>query len=114
MPEATLTAMYETIPVPTSGYGYGLATFIKVKSGAKEAFLEVLGDVAHVACQSPGCIEYLISGVEGDPDGVFVTEFWRSFDDQRGALQLPAIAALIDRCTPLIDHVDQKPLTPIT
>ena len=113
MTQATLTPMYETSPLPTHRYGYGLATFIKVKAGSKEAFIDVLGEVAQVACQSPGCIEYLISGVQGDPDAVFVTEFWRSFDDQRGALQLPAIAALIDRCTPLIDHIDQKPLTPI-
>ena len=109
----TLTAMYETTHSPTSSYGYGLATFIKVKAGSKEAFIDVLGEVANVACQSPGCIEYLISGVQDDPDGVFVTEFWRSFEDQRGALQLPAIAALIDRCAPLIDHVDQKPLAPL-
>ena len=111
--QPTLTGMYETTHLPTSRYGYGLATFIKVKAGSKAAFIDVLGEVASVACQSPGCIEYLISGVQDDPDGVFVTEFWRSFEDQRGALQLPAIAALIDRCMPLIDHVDQKPLTPL-
>ncbi len=69
--------------------------------------------MASVACQSPGCLEYIISQVPDDPDGVFITEFWRSFDDQRGALQLPAIAALIERCAPLIDYFEQKALAPV-
>jgi len=101
-----------TAPVSAS-YSYGLATFIKVHPGARDEFVDVLGDVASVACQSPGCLEYIISRVPGDPDGVFVTEFWRSLDDQRGALLLPAITALIERCAPLIDYYDQKPLEPI-
>lgn len=50
---------------------------------------------------------------QAGPDGVFVTEFWRSFDDQRGALQLAEIASLIDRFAPLIDYVEQKALEPV-
>lgn len=105
--------MHQDIAATTGPYGYGLATFIKVKTGAREAFIEVMGDVARAACQSPGCAEYIISRVPGDPDGVFVTEYWRNAEDQRGALQLPAIIALIDRCSTLIDRFEQKPLEPI-
>lgn len=99
-------------PLSTS-YSYGLATFIKVHAGARDAFVEVLGEVARVACQSPGCLEYIISQVPDDPDGVFITEFWRNSDDQRSALQLPAIASLIERCAPLIDFFEQKALAPV-
>ncbi len=107
------TYMYEDHRPPTRNYGYGLATFIKVKSGLRPAFAEVMGEIASAACLSPGCIEYLVSGVQDDPDGVFITEFWRSPEDQRGALQSPDIVVLIDRCNPLIDHFDQKSLTPL-
>ena len=106
-------AMYLAAAPLSTSYSYGLATFIKVHRGARDAFVEVLGEVASVACQSPGCLEYIISQVPDDPDGVFITEFWRSFDDQRGALQLPAIAALIERCAPLIDYFEQKALAPV-
>ncbi|PPJ43538.1 antibiotic biosynthesis monooxygenase [Pseudoxanthomonas sp. KAs_5_3] len=105
--------MYLPVAPLSTTYSYGLATFIKVHAGARDAFVEVLSEVASVACQSPGCLEYIISRVPNDPDGVFVTEFWRNFDDQRGALQLPAITALIERCAPLIDYYDQKPLEPV-
>ncbi|MFC6186284.1 putative quinol monooxygenase [Pseudoxanthomonas japonensis] len=105
--------MYEDARPPTNGYGYGLATFIRVKTGSRGAFTEVMDEVASAACLSPGCIDYLVSGVQDDPDGVFVTEFWRSQEDQRGALQSPAIMALIDRCNPLIDRFDQTPLIPL-
>ena len=77
------------------------------------AFIDVLGEVATVACQTPGCLEYIISLVPGEPHGVFVTEFWRSIDDQRGALHRPEIVALIERCSPLIDRVEQRALEPV-
>ncbi|MFT3669096.1 MAG: antibiotic biosynthesis monooxygenase family protein [Pseudoxanthomonas sp.] len=105
--------MYLPVAPLSNSYSYGLATFIKVRAGARDEFVEVLGEVASVACQSPGCLEYIISRVPNDPDGIFVTEFWRSFDDQRGALQLPAIASLIERCAPLIDFFEQKALEPV-
>ena len=73
----------------------------------------MLGEVATVACQTPGCLEYIISLVPGEPHGVFVTEFWRSIDDQRGALHRPEIVALIERCSPLIDRVEQRALEPV-
>jgi quinol monooxygenase YgiN len=95
-------------------YGYGLATFIKVKTGSRNAFVDAMSEVARAACLSPGCIEYLVSGVQNDPDGVFITELWRSHEDQHGALQSPAIVELIDRCSPLIDRFDQKPLIPLS
>ncbi len=104
---------YDATHPVTQGYGYGLATFIKLKSGSRDAFVEAMGKVAGAACLSPGCIDYVVSGVRDDPESVFVIEFWRSDEDQRGALQSPAIMELIDYCNPLIDHFDQKPLVPL-
>ncbi len=106
--------MHQDVPAAISNcYGYGLATFIKVKAGLMDAFVEAMSEVARVACQSPGCLEYIISRVPGDPDGIFVNEYWRNPEDQRGALQLPAIIALINRCSALIEHFDQKALEPV-
>ena len=68
--------MYPDSPPTSVSYRYGLATFIKVQEGARDAFIDVLGEVATVACQTPGCLEYIISLVPGEPHGVFVTEFW--------------------------------------
>lgn len=105
--------MYPDSPPTSVSYRYGLATFIKVQEGARDTFIDVLGEVATVACQTPGCLEYIISLVPGEPHGVFVTEFWCSIDDQRGALHRPEIVALIERCSPLIDRVEQRALEPV-
>ena len=45
--------MYPDIPPTSVSYRYGLATFIKVQEGARDTFIDVLGEVATVACQTP-------------------------------------------------------------
>ena len=46
--------MYPDSPPTSVSYRYGLATFIKVQEGARDAFIDVLGEVATVACQTAG------------------------------------------------------------
>lgn len=72
---------------------YGLHGKMKAQPGQRDALLDILTKTADDGM--PGCLMYLISTANDDPDGLWVTEIWQSQADHRASLDLDSVKALI-------------------
>jgi quinol monooxygenase YgiN len=77
---------------------------------------ELLGHLLHAADllgEVEGCYLYVISSAADDPDGIWVTEVWRSQAEHQASLTLDAVRSLIASARPLIaGFADRSEFTP--
>lgn len=93
---------------------YGLMGKISAQAGQREALIGHLIDgLAHLNALD-GCYAYIISRAIDDPDGIWVTEVWRSAEDHQGSLSHEGVRAVITAARPLIagmsDRVEFDPV----
>jgi len=50
----------------------------------------------------PGCLSYIVARDPDDADAIWITEAWRTEEDHRASLSLPAVQEAIARGRPLI------------
>ena len=55
-----------------------------------------------------GCLLYVISKDEQDPEATWITEIWESKADHDDSLKLDAVKQLISQAMPIIDGPPQK------
>ncbi|MCC6975978.1 MAG: antibiotic biosynthesis monooxygenase [Anaerolineae bacterium] len=87
---------------------YGLMGKIQAQLGQREALVGYLLQAAEVLREAEGCYLYLISGVSADEQSVWVTEVWRSQEDHRASLTLPAVQEVIAVARPLIAGMGER------
>lgn len=62
----------------------------------------------------PGNLAYIIAEDLADPDGIWITEVWRSKEDHAASLSLPSVQQAIAKGRPLIagfgTRVETRPL----
>lgn len=81
---------------------YGLHGKFQAHPGQRDALLAILLDAADRLHALAGCYLYVVSRAPDDPDGVWVTEIWRSQADHQASLEHAALQALITAGRPLI------------
>lgn len=78
---------------------YGLFGKMTAAPGKRD---ELLGYMAEGTGEMPGCILYVLSTSESEPDAVFIYEVWESRQYHADSLKLPAIQATIAKARPII------------
>jgi quinol monooxygenase YgiN len=81
---------------------YGLCGIMKAQPGQREALLEILLEAADLVADLPGCEVWIVNTMPDDPDGIWVTEVWRSEADHAASLAGDDVKAVIARARPLI------------
>ena len=87
---------------------YGLHGKIRATPDQREALLGHLLDAARLLADLDGCHLYLVSRAIDDPDGIWVTEVWRSQADHQVSLAHDAIKNLIAVARPLIAGMSDR------
>jgi quinol monooxygenase YgiN len=93
---------------------YGVSGKIKTKPGQRDALIEILLQAAKGLRDFEGCYLYVVSSAPDDPDGIWVTEVWRSQADHQASLALETTKAVIASARHMIagssDRVEFTPL----
>lgn len=93
---------------------YGLHGKMVAHAGQRDALVEMLMTGAESLRQFEGCLIYVISIVEDDPNAIWVTEMWQSQAEHQASLTLESVRALITQARPLIaampEHMEFTPL----
>jgi quinol monooxygenase YgiN len=63
---------------------------------------DLIGYMSEGAAAMPGCLLYLLSTSETEPEAVFVYEVWESRQHHADSLKLPAVQAAIAKARPII------------
>lgn len=87
---------------------YGLMGKFTAQPGQREALLGTLLKAASGLETVDGCLLYIVSRAADDPDGIWVTEVWRTQADHQGSLALPSTQALISAARPLIAMISSR------
>ncbi|HYO87745.1 MAG TPA: putative quinol monooxygenase [Candidatus Limnocylindrales bacterium] len=87
---------------------YGLTGKFTAQPGEREALLGHLLAAASQLRAYEGCLIYIVSRATDDPNGIWVTEVWRSRDDHQGSLALKSTQALIAAARPLIAGMSDR------
>lgn len=82
---------------------YGLHGSLKASSGNGTALANILLRAAKLVSTAPGCLLYLISLDESQPDTVWITEAWENQHSHDESLKNPEVRALIGEAMPLLD-----------
>ena len=81
---------------------FGLCGIMKAQPGQRDALLDLLLQAADVVSDLPGCEVWIVNTMPDDPDGIWITEVWRSEADHAASLTVDAVSAIIARARPLI------------
>jgi len=91
------------VSTPSEAVPFGLIGHIKARSGRRAELAAILAEHSD---SMPGCLSYVVAEDLTDPDGLWVTEVWRSREAHRASLELPAVQEAIARGRPLIVEFD--------
>jgi len=90
---------------------YGMIGKMKAQPGKRAELIALLGGGTG---DMPGCLAYLIAEDLKDPDGIWITEIWKTKQYHDDSLKLPAVREAIARGRPLIagfeTSVEVKPV----
>jgi quinol monooxygenase YgiN len=93
---------------------YGLSGKFKAQPGQRDALIDILVTSAKALREVEGCYLYIVGSVPDDPDGIWITEVWRSQADHQGSLALESTKAAITAARPMIAGMsDRVEFTPI-
>ena len=78
---------------------FGLITNIRATSGERARLASIL---IKASASMPGCLSYVVAADATDPDGLWITEVWRSAELHEASLQLPQVREAMRTGRPLI------------
>ena len=87
---------------------YGLHGKIRTQAGQREALLHYLLQASQTLGELDGCYLYVISRAVDDPEGIWVTEVWRSQADHQASLTHEGIRSVITAARPLIAEMTDR------
>ena len=94
-------------------YSFGLATKALALPHRHKELVSVLEHVSRLVFNVPGCLSYVVSSVAGEPDAVFITEFWDHRDSQESAFAMAGICEVIVQFQALTCEIEQHELQPL-
>ncbi len=93
---------------------YGRFGQFRARPGAGDALSALLLEAAEGLRADDGCLLYVVSRSDADPDVLWVAEAWTDRSAHTASLQHPAARALITRAMPLIaamgEAVEHRPV----
>jgi quinol monooxygenase YgiN len=92
---------------------FGLFGKFTAQPGQRDALLALLVEAAKGVSDAPGCEIWIVSTSPDDPDGIWVSEVWRSEEDHAASLKGDETRALIERAMPLIKGMEHVKLAPV-
>jgi quinol monooxygenase YgiN len=81
---------------------YGLFGKMRAQPGQRDALIALLLDAAKLMPDIEGCYLYVIGSAPDDPDGMWVSEVWRSQEDHQASLGHETVKTIIASARPLI------------
>ncbi len=78
---------------------YGLFGKLVAAPGKRD---ELLGYLSEGTEAMPGCLLYVLSTSEAEPDAIFIYEAWETKQHHADSLKLPAVQASIAKARPII------------
>lgn len=87
---------------------FGLYGKMRATPGQRDALVAFLMQAADGLRTLDGCYVYIINADPGDPDGIWITEVWRSQAEHQASLSLEAAKTLIAQARPLIAEFSQR------
>ncbi len=81
---------------------YGLTGKMIAQEGQRDTFISYLLEGADSMTDLEGCYLYVVATDPADPNGIWVTEVWRSQEDHQASLALASTQALIAKARPII------------
>lgn len=81
---------------------FGLTTKVVVHAGQRDALVDLLLVAAERVADAPGCYLYVVSTSLEEPDGVWVSEAWRSKAHYEAWMSLPDVIQLLGAMAPFI------------
>ncbi len=81
---------------------FGMTTKVVVHAGQRDVLVGLLLAAAERAAGVPGCYLYVVSTSLEEPDGVWVSEAWRSKSHYEVWMSRPDVMQLIKAMAPLI------------
>src|SRR5262245_14944370 len=87
---------------------FGLYGKMRATPGQRDALIAFLMQAADGLSTLDECYMYIINTDPTDPDGIWVTEVWRSQADHQASLTLEATKTLIAQARPLIAEFSQR------
>ena len=93
---------------------YGLTGKMIAQHGQRDTLIGYLLQAAEGMRNLDGCYMYVVSSANDDPNGIWVTEFWRSQADHQASLTLDGAKELIALAHPFIagfgERIEVTPL----
>ena len=87
---------------------YGLHGKLIAAPGKRDEFISIMLESTKIISKAKGCLIYLISIDEHDPDALWFTEVWESKEDHDNSLKMDSVRAVISQAMPLIGAPPQK------
>jgi len=87
---------------------YGLAGTMTAKQGRRDELTQILLQAAKLLQSNSGCIQYIISHVNDDPDVVWVSEVWIDKAAHDSSLEPQEIRDLVMSALPLLANSPQQ------
>ena len=88
---------------------HGVSGKLLAQPGQGEALRDILLQAAQGMEGMAGCLCYIVSTPQGQPDTVHVYEVWTDQAAHQASLALPQFQALIQRARPLLAGMDNDP-----
>lgn len=80
---------------------YGYNGTMRTTAGNRDTVVDLLVSGAN-ALRQAGCLLYVVSTTESDPDLIIVNEVWESREHHRDSLKLPAVQEAIAKARPML------------
>lgn len=80
---------------------YGYNGTMRTTTGNRDAVVDLLVAGAP-ALRDAGCLLYVVSTTESDPDLIIVNEIWESREHHHASLQLPSVREAIAKARPML------------
>jgi quinol monooxygenase YgiN len=80
---------------------YGYIGSMKATPGNRDAVVSILLSGVD-GLRALGCLAYVVSHSDTDPDTIWVTEIWRSQQEHDDSLKLPEVQASIGAVMPML------------
>jgi len=81
---------------------FGMTTKVVACAGQRDKLVELLLVAAERVAEAPGCYLYVVSTSREEPDGIWVSEAWRSKAHYEAWMSRPDVIRLTSAMAPLI------------
>jgi quinol monooxygenase YgiN len=87
---------------------HALINRLTAKPGQRQEVVEFLLESGRLFDDNAGCLLYLVSESEDDPNVIWVVDLWTSEEAHTEALKAPELRPFIERAMPLLEGMPEQ------